>query len=206
MNDEDQLIREFYSKYRIRYKSQLKISHKKNPHIVNLLNIINIMEFDGKVAKAFSNIHNNMDENNVEWVSNLKLISVNGIIQQIRSSSECLKNINKIFFIKGDVDKNGTVKIIEIARKIGYDDQTSKKIRRLLFHDIRNALSHIKYHHVYNNDGSFKSIIWKDMENISHEASYEKLFEIATKIEHLSMMYQKLYHKYFFQTPSHKSL
>ena len=49
----------------------------------------------------------------------------------------------------------------------------------LSFHDIRNALSHIDYRYVYNNDDSFKSIIWMDQKHDPHEASYDELFEIA---------------------------
>ena len=202
MNNEYHFIKNFHSKYQIKYKSQLEIFYKENLNILDLRNVINIMEFDYKVAKAFSNIHNKMNKNNVELDPNFYLISTNTIINQIRSTAECLKNIDKIFFIKKHVTKIGTVQIFDIAKDLGYNEQDSKKLRMLSLHDIRNALSHIDYRHVYNDDGSFKSIIWIDMENKSNETSYVELFKIANKMECLSKLYlelySELYHKYFF--------
>ena len=125
------------------------------------------------------------------------MISTNAIINNIRSTAECLKNINKIFFIKEHISNLGTVRIIDIAKELGYNKQDSEKLRMLSLHDIRNALSHINYHYEYNDDNSFKSIIWMDMKHEPHETSYEELFEIAEKMDYLSKMYRELYREYF---------
>ena len=199
INNEDHFIKDFYSKYKIKYKLQLEMFYKENPNVSNLHDVINIMEFDGKVAIALSNMHNKMNKNNVELDPDFYLISTNAIINQIRSTSECLKHINKIFFIKEHVTRLGTVIISDIAETLGYDERDSKKLKMLLFHDIRNALSHIDYRHVYDNDDSFKSIIWMDMKHEPHEASYKELFKIADRMDYLSKMYQELYREYFLQ-------
>ena len=146
------------------------------------------------------NIHNRINKNDVELDPDFHLISINAIINYIRSTAECLKKINSIFFIKEHVTDLGTVKIIDIARELGYNKQNSEKLRMLSLHDIRNALSHINYHYVYNDDNSFKSIIWMDMKHEPHEESSEKLFEITKKTDYLSKMYQELYYEYFLQT------
>ena len=100
IKNEDHIIKDFYSKYRIHYKSELKIFHKENPEVANLLYIINIMEFDGKVAKALSNMHNRINKNDVKFDPDFRLISINTIINYIRSTSECLKKLIQYFLLK----------------------------------------------------------------------------------------------------------
>ena len=103
--------------------------------------------------------------------------------------------------MKNDTSGKMTVRIFDIAIELGYDGHDTEKLRMLLLHDIRNALSHIGYRYVYNNDDSFKSIIWMDMKDKPNETSYEELFEIAKKkTDYLSAMYRELYREYFLQT------
>ena len=89
--------------------------------------------------------------------------------------------------MKNDTSGKMTVRIFDIAIELGYDGHDTEKLRMLLLHDIRNALSHIGYRYVYNNDDSFKSIIWMDMKDKPNETSYEELFEIAKKKNRLSL-------------------
>ena len=104
-----------------------------------------------------------------------------------------------MFFLPKHVDKNGTVKIINIAKDLGYDNEKSKKLRLLLFHDIRNALSHINYEYKYDNNNNFESITWFDMSKKSHKTSDKDLLKILKKSINLLDMYYRLYQMFFLQ-------
>ena len=48
-------------------------------------------------------------------------------LHYIRLFSECLKNLNQIFFLRKHIDKNGTVQIKTITKELGYNMNDSKK-------------------------------------------------------------------------------
>ena len=159
------------------------------------------MEFDTKVSELNDKISDilNSPQNDTISKHEIILFYVNNAIQQIRTISEYLKNLNRMFFLPKHVDKNGTVKIINIAKDLGYDNEKSKKLRLLLFHDIRNALSHINYEYKYDNNNNFESITWFDMSKKSHKTSDKDLLKILKKSINLLDMYYRLYQMFFLQ-------
>ena len=133
-----------------------------------------------KINDKIVNIANSSPDDTISK-HEINLFNIDNVIRRIRTVSEYLKNLNRMFFLPKHVDKNGTVKIINIAKDLGYDNEKSKKLRLLLFHDIRNALSHINYEYKYDNNDNFKSITWFDMNKKSHETSDNDLIEILKK-------------------------
>ena len=193
------IIWEFYLKYIIKNIKDLESVQFKTPQHDITKRVLNIMEFDTKVSELNYKIADilNSPQNDTISKHEINLFYVNNAIQQIRVISEYLKNLNRMFFLPKHVDKNGTVKIISIAKDLGYDDDESKKLRLLLFHDIRNALSHINYEYKYDNNGNFKSITWFDMNKKPHESSDKDLIKILKKSGNLLDMYSRLYRAYF---------
>ena len=193
------IIWEFYLKYIVENINELKSVQFKTPQHDIINRVLNIMKFDTKVSELNIKIGDSLNSFPKDTISKheINLFYIGITIQQIRAISEYLKNLNTMFFLPKHVDENGTVKIITIAKDLGYDDEKSKKLRLLLFHDIRNALSHINYEYKYDNNDNFKSITWFDMNKKPHEAYNKDLIEILKKSTILLDMYKRL-HKMFF--------
>ena len=195
------IIWEFYLKYIVKNIKDLESVQFKTPQHDITKRVLNIMEFDTKVSELNDKISDilNSPQNDTISKHEIILFYVNNAIQQIRTISEYLKNLNRMFFLPKHVDKNGTVKIINIAKDLGYDNEKSKKLRLLLFHDIRNALSHINYEYKYDNNNNFESITWFDMSKKSHKTSDKDLLKILKKSINLLDMYYRLYQMFFLQ-------
>ena len=195
------MIWEFYLKYIVENINELKDVQFKIPQHDITKRVFNIMEFDVKVDQLNDKIGDTLISSPNDTISNdeINLFHINNLIQRIRTVSEYLKNLNRMFFLPKHVDENGTVKIISIAKDLGYDNEESKKIRLLLFHDIRNALSHINYEYKYDNNDNFKSITWFDMNKKPHETSDQDLVEILKKSTNLLNMYYRLYAMFFIK-------
>ena len=193
------IIWEFYLKYIVENINELKSVQFKTPQHDIINRVLNIMKFDTKVSELNIKIGDSLNSFPKDTISKheINLFYIGITIQQIRAISEYLKNLNTMFFLPKHVDENGTVKIITIAKDLGYDDEKSQKIRLLLFHDIRNALSHIDYKFKYDDNDNFKSITWFDMNKKPHEAYNKDLIEILKKSTILLDMYKRL-HKMFF--------
>ena len=191
----------FYLKYIVKNIKDLESVQFKTPQHDITKRVLNIMEFDTKVSELNDKISDilNSPQNDTISKHEIILFYVNNAIQQIRTISEYLKNLNRMFFLPKHVDKNGTVKIINIAKDLGYDNEKSKKLRLLLFHDIRNALSHINYEYKYDNNNNFESITWFDMSKKSHKTSDKDLLKILKKSINLLDMYYRLYQMFFLQ-------
>ena len=194
------IIWEFYLKYIIKYINELSVEFKTPQHDITN-RVFNIMKFDTKVIELDNKIGDILNSFSDDVISKheIGLFHIDNTIQRIRAISEYLKNLNRMFFLPKHVDKNGTVKIINIAKDLGYDDEKSKKIRLLLFHDIRNALSHINYEYKYDNNDNFKSITWFDMNKKPHETSANDLIEILNKSVNLLDMYDRLEDMFFYK-------
>ena len=188
------IIWEFYLKYIVKNINELESVQFKTPQHDITNRVFNIMKFDTKVSELNDKIGDilNSFPNDVISKHEINLFHIDNTIQRIRAISEYLKNLNRMFFLPKHVDKNGTVKIISIAKDLGYDDEKSKKLRLLLFHDIRNALSHINYEYKYDDNDNFKSITWFDMNKKPHEASDKDLIEILKKSTNLLDMYNSI--------------
>ena len=193
------MIWEFYLKYIVKNIKELESVHFKTPQHDIIKRVLNIIEFDEKVDKLNDKIKDILKSSPNDVISKheIGLFHIDNAIQRIRVISEYLKNLNRMFFLPKHVDKNGTVKIISIAKDLGYDDDESKKLRLLLFHDIRNALSHINYEYKYDNNDNFKSMTWFDMNKKPHETSNKELEEILKKSANLLDMYSRLYTMFF---------
>ena len=194
------MIWEFYLKYIIKYINELSVEYKTPQHdIYN--RVSNIMKFDAKVMDLDKKIEHILNSFSDDVISKheIGLFHIDNTIQRIRAISEYLKNLNRMFFLPKHVDKNGTVKIINIAKDLGYDNEESKKLRLLLFHDIRNALSHINYEYKYDNNDNFKSITWFDMSKKPHETSANDLIKILNKSVNLLDMYDRLEDMFFYK-------
>ena len=193
------MIWEFYLKYIVKNIKELESVQFKTPQHDIIKRVLNIIEFDEKVDKLNDKIKDILKSppNDVISKHEIGLFHIDNAIQRIRVISEYLKNLNRMFFLPKHVDKNGTVKIISIAKDLGYDDDESKKLRLLLFHDIRNALSHINYEYKYDNNDNFKSMTWFDMNKKPHETSNKELEEILKKSANLLDMYSRLYTMFF---------
>ena len=193
------MIWEFYLKYIVKNIKDLESVQFKTPQHDITNRVFNIMGFDTKVEEINDKIVNIVTSSPDNRISKheINLFNIDNVIRRIRTVSEYLKNLNRLFFLSKHVDENGTVKIISIAKDLGYDNEESKKLRLLLFHDIRNALSHINYEYKYDNNGNFKSITWFDMNKKPHESSDKDLIEILKKSGNLLDMYSRLYRVYF---------
>ena len=193
------MIWEFYLKYIVKNIKDLESVQFKTPQHDITNRVFNIMGFDTKVEEINDKIVNIVTSSPDNRISKheINLFNIDNVIRRIRTVSEYLKNLNRLFFLSKHVDENGTVKIISIAKDLGYNNEESKKLRLLLFHDIRNALSHINYEYKYDNNGNFKSITWFDMNKKPHESSDKDLIEILKKSGNLLDMYGRLYRAYF---------
>ena len=193
------MIWEFYLKYIVKNIKELESVQFKTPQHDIIKRVLNIIEFDEKVDKLNDKIKDILKSSPNDVISKheIGLFHIDNAIQRIRVISEYLKNLNRMFFLPKHVDKNGTVKIINIAKDLGYDNEESKKLRLLLFHDIRNALSHINYEYKYDNNDNFKSMTWFDMNKKPHETSNKELEEILKKSANLLDMYSRLYTMFF---------
>lgn len=67
----------------------------------------------------------------------------------------------------------------------------------LLFHDLRNALSHIDYKYSYDENNNFKFIIWHDKNGDSHELSLVQMTYAIARLDGLLDMYRRLYNFYY---------
>ena len=125
-------IWEFYLKYIVKNIKELESVHFKTPQHDITKKVLNIMEFEEKVDKLNDKIGVilNSSPNDVISKDEINLFHIDYLIKHIRIASEYLKNLNRMFFLSKHVDKNGTVKIISIAKDLGYDEE-SEKIARL---------------------------------------------------------------------------
>ncbi len=80
-----------------------------------------------------------------------------------------------------------------------------KKIQRLLFYDIRNALSHMQYEFKYDSENIFKSIIWLDADKKKHNMTLDDLSTTHIEITKLSEMYDQFYKSLYEEYVAHNN-
>ena len=167
----------------------------KKPRL-NILKIIDIIKHDHNAFDVFYKL--NIDSRDYKLTKNeIEIITVNFFINCIRTQAECLKKINALFFVSKHIDEYGNVKISDILQQLKYNHNDSKKITMLLFHDLRNALSHIDYQYSYDENGDFEFIIWYDKNGGSHELSLVQMIRTVGRLDGLLDMYRRLYNFYY---------
>ena len=188
-------LQKFYFEYDTKHEDELKEESSAIDHDDMHNRISSIMDFELKCHDIFEIILKYLNMKSINNLRESKIIML--VVQQelhfIRLSSECLKNLNQIFFLRRHIDKNGTVKIKTIANELGYNVNDSKKIQRLLFYDIRNALSHMQYEFKYDSKNIFKSVIWLDANKKKHNMTLEDLSTTHIKITKLFDIYLQFY-------------
>ena len=200
-------LEKFYFEYNTKYKDELMEELMTVDHDDMHNRISSILNFELKCHDVFEIILQYLNMRSTRNIRKSKLIIL--VVQQelhfIRLFSECLKNFNQIFFLKKHIDKNGTVKIKTIANELGYNVNDSKKIQRLLFHDIRNALSHMQYEFKYDSENIFKSIIWLDADKKKHNMTLDDLSTTHIEITKLAEMYDQFYKSLYEEYVAHNN-
>ena len=186
---------EFYLKYYKKYAKNINEIIMKKPRL-DIMKIIDIIKHNHDAFDIFYKL--NIDSGDCELTKNeTEVITVNFFINCIRTQAECLKKINALFFSSKHIDKYGNVEISNILQQLKYNSEDSKKITMLLFHDLRNALSHIDYKYSYDENNKFKFIIWHDKNGDSHELSLVQMTYAIARLDGLLDMYRRLYNFYY---------